>query len=162
MSETDNQHDVAVVYEYKIDKGHSWPSQFLDEYKNGQKTEYRNCVNCDSCIESPDSSTSAMTKHAGKCTRKRKATADQSRIPYKSTKATEKLPKPGLPQVAKLVYEDNIPINKIVTSPTMQWNFKKPNFHEVTQEAINEELKRQYHKMVDVLKQKIQFTRRKG
>ena len=48
MSETDNQHDVAVVYEYKIEKGHSWSSQFLVEYKNGQKTEYRKCEKCDS------------------------------------------------------------------------------------------------------------------
>ena len=24
MSETDNQYDVAVVFEYKIEKGHSW------------------------------------------------------------------------------------------------------------------------------------------
>ena len=50
MSETDNQHEVSVVYEYKIEKGHSWSSQFLVEYKNGQKTEYRKCVKCDSCI----------------------------------------------------------------------------------------------------------------
>ena len=57
MSETDNQHDVSVVYEYKIEKGHSWSSHFLIEYKNGQKTEYRKCVKCDSCIKSPDSST---------------------------------------------------------------------------------------------------------
>ena len=85
MSETDNQHDVAVVYEYKTEKGHSWSSQFLVEYKNGQKTEYRKCVECDSCNKSPYSSTSAVTKHAGKCTGKREATADQSQIPYKSS-----------------------------------------------------------------------------
>ena len=157
MSETDNQHDVSVVYEYKIEKGHSWSSQFLVGYKNGQKTEYRKCVKCDSCIKSPDSST-AMTKHAGKCTGKRKATADQSQISYKSSKSTEQLSKPGLPQVAKLVYEDNFPINKIETSPTMQSFFKKPNFHEVTHESINEELERQYHKMVDVLKQKFSVS----
>ena len=50
MSETDNQRDVSVVCEYKIEKSRSWSSQFLVEYKNGQKTEYRKCVICDSCI----------------------------------------------------------------------------------------------------------------
>ena len=161
MPEIDNQHDVSVVYEYKNEKGHSWSSQLLVEYENGQKTEYRKCVKCDSCNKSRDSSTSAMSKHARKCTGKRKATADQSLIPYKSSKSTEKLSKPGLPQVAKFVYEDNFPINKIVTTPTMQSFFKKLNFHEVTHEAINEELERQYHKVVDVLKQKIQSRNKK-
>ena len=68
MSESVSQHDVAVLYENKIEEGNSWWSQYMVEYKIGQKTENLNCIKCGRLIKSLGSSTSPSTKHVGKGT----------------------------------------------------------------------------------------------
>ena len=63
--------------------------------------------------------------------------------------------KKGLHEVARLVFEDNIPINKIVSSQTHQTWFKRINFDKVTHASLKETLEINYHKVVQIIKDKV-------
>ena len=94
----------------------------------------------------------AMAKHTKLCDPK-PAPTNQSLIPYKVCKLSTT--KKGLDEVARLVFEDNIPINKIVSSQTHQMWFKRMNFDKVTHASLNETLEFNYHKVVYIIKEKV-------
>ena len=114
-----------ITTEYcKIKTGHvTWSSKFVAEYVNGRETVDRKCIKCSTIIKSVYGSTSAMAKHTKLCDPKPEPT-NQSLIPYKVGKLSTT--KKGLDEVARLVFEDNIPINKIVLPNASMW-FKTMN-----------------------------------
>ena len=142
-----------ITTEYRKEKTGqvTWSSKFVAEYVNGRKTVNRKCIKCSTSVKSVDASTSAMAKHTNLCDPK-PAPTNQSLIPYKVCKlsATKK----GLDEVAPLVFEDNIPINKIVSSQTHQMSFKRMNFDKVTHASLNKTLEFNY-KVVQIIKDKV-------
>ena len=50
----------------------------------------------------------------------------------------------GLGDVARLVYDDGIPVNKIVKSETLQKIFKQLNFSKVNKHSINRQIESEY------------------
>ena len=65
--------------------------------------------------------------------------SDQTVIPFKRARVQD-----GLNEVAKLVYEDNIPVYKVVRSPTLQSFFKQLHFSKVTYCSVNNALEVNY------------------
>ena len=131
--------DVAAECEYRKEKGVAkWHEKFLVEYRGGRKTEGRKCIKCNVLIKSIGASTTSMTKHTQVCDSKTVQTviaSDQTVIPFKRARVQD-----GLNEVAKLVYEDNIPVYKVVRSPTLQSFFKQLHFSKVTYCSVNNAL----------------------
>ena len=143
--------DVAAECEYRKEKGVAkWHEKFLVEYRGGRKTEGRKCIKCNVLIKSIGASTTSMTKHTQVCDSKTVQTviaSDQTVIPFKRARVQD-----GLNEVAKLVYEDNIPVYKVVRSPTLQSFFKQLHFSKVTYCSVNNALEVNYQTAVQKIK----------
>ena len=152
VGEVDDAPKITTEYRKEKTGQETWSSKFVAEYVNGRKTVNRKCIKRSTIIKSVDGSTSAMAKHAKLCDPK-PAPTNQSLIPYKVCKLSTT--KKGLDEVARLVFEDNIPINNIVSSQTHQMWFKRMNFDKVTHASLNETLEIKYHIVVQIINDKI-------
>ena len=125
---------------------------FRAEKINGKKTKRRRCERCKQTIVASNRGTSNLAAHLKTCLKKTHASSNQPAIDtvYKANKE----PKKGLTEVAKLVYEDNIPINKIANSKTLQSLFKRQGWQSVTYSSLDEELDRLYAVSVAKIKHK--------
>ena len=126
---------------------------FRAEKINGKKTKRRRCERCKQTIVASNRGTSNLAAHLKTCLKKTHASSNQPAIDtvYKANKE----PKKGLTEVAKLVYEDNIPINKIANSKTLQSLFKRQGWQSVTYSSLDEELDRLYAVSVAKIKQEL-------
>ena len=109
------------IIEYRTNKRakEDLPKSFLVQFVNGRQTEYRRCIACGTNIKCKDSSTTGLRRHREVCNRDRGSKDDkQGELPFARGKAA-KIEK-GLGDVARLVYNDGIPVNKIVKSETLQ------------------------------------------
>ena len=74
----------------------------------------------------------------------------QGQLPFARGKAAKF--ERGLGDVARLVYDDGIPVSKIVKSETLQKTFKQLNFSEVSKHSINRQLENEYQAMFQIVK----------
>ena len=119
MSGNNDVQEVVVEYKPSPKTGAEIHQHFLVQFLNGRNSEYRKCAKCSDLIKFPKSGTSALHKHHNLCRQPRSqpVDVDQRRIPFQKT--TQK-PRKGLPECARLVYEDNFAITKVVKSKTLQ------------------------------------------
>ena len=54
--------------------------------------------------------------------------------------------------MARLVYDDGIPVNKIVKPETLQKIFKQLNFFKVSKNSISRHLEKEYQAMFQIVK----------
>ena len=54
--------------------------------------------------------------------------------------------------MARLVYDDGLPVNKIFKSETLQKIFKQLNFSKVSKHSINRQLENDYQAMFQIVK----------
>ena len=54
--------------------------------------------------------------------------------------------------MARLVYDDGFPVNKIVESETLQKIFEQLSFSEVSKHSINRQLENEYQAMCQIVK----------
>ena len=124
---------------------------FLVQYVNGRRTEIRKCLSCSSLIKSVKSGTSALQKHRKSCISStlQKRPSDQ---PYLSFTKVARTDQKGFVDVARLVYEDNVPVNKVVTSSVLQSRYKRMNFAKVTHHSVNVTLEAEYQYVFEKIK----------
>ena len=158
---TDSEDDVVSVpqhradlIEYKINENakSECAKLFLVKFVNGQRTQYRRCFRYETEIKAPDGSTSGMNKHARSCTGKRGRARSPSQpiIPFKIAANTDQNRK--LLDVGRLVFEDRIPINRIVKSTFIQQLLKKSGYPAATTDGINEALETKYQELLSKIK----------
>ena len=132
---------MQTVCKWKICKtGAGINKHFLTESYQGRRTENRKCSKCEEVVTASNSGTSATNKHYKRCS--------VPNMPLKRPRGQShlgmtKIPKDddttrGLHEVSRLVYEDNLPIYKVIRSPVLQnWlknlNFANVIYHSFTQ-----------------------------
>ena len=154
MSGNNNVQEVIVEYKPSPKTGAEIHQHFLVKFLNGRKSEYRKCVKCSELIKCPKSGTSALHIDHNLCRQPRSqpVDVDQRRIPFQKT--TQK-PRKGLPECARLVYEDNFAITKVVKSKTLQSFYNRLNFATVSYNSVNQQLESDYQYVFQNIKKYI-------
>ena len=117
--------------EFKQITGISPINKFYEiKFINGQPSDFRRCLTCKKEIKCSNSNTTGLHKHRESCL-KRGPIDDVATSALKFPKVSTKHGN-CLNQVAKLVYEDNIPISKVVKSQTLQNFYLKLGFDKVS------------------------------
>ena len=95
-----------------------------------------------------NSGTSTMKRHWQRCqtnvNRTRKRTYDQHEISFLKIQ-TNRCAAKGHSEVARLVYEDRISVNRVTKSPILQKWFKRMNFDPVSTYSLNKSSDEEYH-----------------
>ena len=144
------------IIEYRTNKRarEDLPKSFLVQFVNGRQRECRRCIACGTNIKCEDSNTTGLRRHREVCNRDRGSKDDQQgESPFARGKGA-KIEK-GLGDVARLVYDDGIPVNKIVKPETLQKSFKQLNFSKVSKHSINRQLENEYQAMFQIVKSNI-------
>ena len=126
--------------------------RFMCEFKNGRKTCMRKCIRCETVVVSRNHGTSTMHNHVRVCdekSQKKSVATSQSVLTFTST--DEKIK--HLTDVAKLVYQDNIPISKVVRSATLLMFYRRLGITGVTIDTVTNCLEEEYHSVVSGIKQ---------
>ena len=133
---------------------------FLVEFKNDRKTEFRKCMRCSTVVKAVNGGTSAMLKHISNCKGPTKVLVSEQRtlnMPRKAVLAARK----GVVRVARLVYEDHIPLNTVVRSETLQYFYRCLGFAKVSYHSVSEVLDEDYHYLISKIKDKIEARDKK-
>ena len=154
-SETDTEEIVHLrpakraKIEWKFEpKGASVNFKFYVQYLSGIKPEKRKCIKCTKVITATNGGTTAMKSHLKTCTGERPHIANQPCITRTFEPSSSVKNDNGMRKICKLVYQDNIPINKIVNSATLKEMFQKLGYDKVTKDRLNNCLNREYDERV--------------
>ena len=119
----------------------------MSEVRNGWKTCMRKCIRCETVVVSRNYGTSTMHNHVKGCekkSQKKSVATSQSVLTFTSTDGKFK----HLRDVAKLVYQDNIPISKVVRSATLQMFYRRLRITGVSIDSVTKCLEEEYHSVV--------------
>ena len=154
-SETDTEETVPLrpakraKIEWKFEpKGASVNFKFYVQYLSGIKPEKRKCIKCTKVITATNGGTTAMKSHLKTCTGERPHIANQPCSTRTFEPSSSVKNDNGMRKICKLVYQDNIPINKIVNSATLKEMFQKLGYDKVTKDRLNNCLNREYDERV--------------
>ena len=105
------------VIEYKLSEenlSNEVHSYFYVQFLNGRKTDIRKCIKCGEKVKSINSGTTTLHRHHNTCSKdaNKKRSNDQNELPYALAPKVARNTT-GLALVAKLVYDDEIPITRI-------------------------------------------------
>ena len=136
--------------EYKKISGINPINKFYEmKVINGLSSDYRRCITCKKEIKCANSNTTGLHKHRESCKKR----------PAPDTSAVLKFPRRSLPTVgkglehaARLVYNDNIAISKVVKSDTLQFMYSQLKFDTVSYYSVNQALNDNYQTVVRAIK----------
>lgn len=152
QTQTRLRQDNIDKIEYRKISGNSSINAFFElKVQNGQPTVFRRCMSCKTEIKCSNANTTGLHKHRLVCLKRPAAMLDNEVLSFAKSSRKDVVSK-GLNRVAKLVYEDSIPITKVAKSETLQSFYQQLGFDKVSYYSINRALNIQYQSAVNRVK----------